>query len=281
MRLTDLESLTDNPKIAVSKELWAHAALLGAARQRRDANGKRSDRGKHNTYVDLMGAFGELLLLEQIRPLDERMEIQNYFRTHLYIESGAADQAKPDLSFTAHDDGHRIDVDVKTFDCDTKKRYFAINDGKHNALRDNCQHYFCVFARPFGRHAAIAKLVPYSHVEPAEAAFPKDKWFIGSLLTRGSPSRNLFLDTFLEEYFTEAPKIADLRKRPYSRKEILQAAQEDDCKRFLREIIPDRAVQESVSKLDEWDREMDAIEMERRNKEHARRVNKKRMITSG
>jgi hypothetical protein len=109
--------------VQLSADLWAHAVLLGAARQRRGGGSQRADRGRHNAHVDLMGAFA-------------------------------------DLVFTDADTGSPVGIDANTFDCDRDKRYFAINDGKHKALRGSCQAYFCALARPFGRFAAIARLVP-------------------------------------------------------------------------------------------------------------------------
>jgi hypothetical protein len=135
-----------------------------------------------------MGAFGELLLLKLIKPADVDGALLAHFRTHIYLADGAAADSTSDLVFTDTDTGTPVGIDAKTFDCDRNKRYFAINDGKHKALRGRCEAYFCALARPFGRFAAIARLVPYADVDPAREAFLEDKWFVGNLLSRGSPS---------------------------------------------------------------------------------------------
>ncbi len=279
MRLADITTLTDRV-VDLPVDLWAHAALLGAARQRRGGS-QRSDRGQYNTSVDLMGAFGELLLLDQIRPVDTNNSALSYFQTHIYIADGAANEGKPDLAFKDSESGEQIGIDAKTFDCEMNKRYFAINDGKHTALRGHCAHYFCVLARPFGQQAAIAKLVPYDHVDPARETFPQDKWFVGNLLARGSPSRNLFLQTFLGKYFTTPPSIEALRKSPYARKAVLAAADRPDCLQALRDIIPALDATRARARLQEWDQEMESKENEKRAKDRATRAAKKRLVPPG
>lgn len=275
MRLKDIEGLADTQPdrlVPLSTNLWAHAALLGAARQRRVGSGSlRADRGRHNAHVDHMGAFGELLLLSLIKPLDADGAALAHFQTHIYLADGAAADSTPDLVFTDATTGAVVGIDAKTFDCDRAKRYFAINDGKHNALRGKCQAYFCALARPFGRWAAIARLVPYAEVEPAKEAFPEDKWFVGNLLSRGSPSRNLFLNTFLRDYFTQPPDLAQLRLRPYSRREIMATLEQPSCTAALGELIPALNLAEAATRVRAWNEELDSKESEQKATAAAKR----------
>lgn len=58
MRLADIESLADTPPgrlVQLSADLWAHAVLLGAVRQRQGCGNQRADRGRHNAHADFMG----------------------------------------------------------------------------------------------------------------------------------------------------------------------------------------------------------------------------------
>ena len=277
MRLADIESLTDTPPdrlVHLSVDLWAHAVLLGAARQRQGGTSQRSDRGRHNAHVDCMGAFGELLLLKLIEPLDAEGAALAHFRTHLYLTDGAAAHI-PDLMFTDADTRAPVGIDAKTFDCDGGKRYFAINDGKHTALRGRCEAYFCVLARPFGRVAAIARLVPYADVDPAREAFPEDRWFVGNLLSRGSPSRNVFLDKFLADYFTNRPDLAELRKKPYPRLDIMAALAQPACAEALGKLIPALDLTAAMQRAREWAEAQDSADAEKKSKAAAKRAVKR------
>jgi hypothetical protein len=278
VRLRDIKDLTDtgpNQLVPLTAELWAHATLLGASRQRKSGGSKRADRGPHNTHVNHMGAFGELLLLDMIRPLDSSGAALAHFQRHLYVADRAAEEGMPDLQFEDAESGREIGIDAKTFDCDKRKRYFAINDGKHRALRGDCDFYFCALARPFGRMAAMAALVPHADVEPAQETFPLDKWFIGNLLSRGSPSRNLFLDTFLTTYFTSPPDLALLRSNPYRRSDIMACIQQQGCLSALQRTIPNLNMKEAVSRVQEWNTKLEEQEAEKRRSDTAKRAEKR------
>jgi hypothetical protein len=222
-----------------------------------------------------MGAFGELLLLNLIEPFDPDGVVLAHFRTHIYLANGAAADSTPDLLFTAADAGVAVGIDAKTFDCHRDKRYFAINDGKHNALRGSCEAYFCALARTFGRFAAIARLVPYADIDPAKEAFPEDRWFVGNLLSRGSPSRNLFLDKFLRDYFTTPPDLVQLRKEPYSRRNIMAALERPGCAEALGTLIPALDTREALRRAREWSEQLDSEEAERKSRESERRAAKR------
>jgi hypothetical protein len=228
-----------------------------------------------------MGAFGELLLLELIEPLDVDGAALAHFQTHLYLADAPAAASTPDLVFTDADTGATVGIDAKTFDCDRDKRYFAINDGKHQALRGRCQTYFCALARPFGRTAAIARLVPYADVDPAKEAFPQDRWFVGNLLSRGSPSRNLFLETFLRDYFTDPPDLGYLRKKPSSRRDIMTTLEQPGCAEALSKLIPELPIKDAMRRVREWSEEQDSKEAERKLKEAGKRAAKRAAVQRG
>ena len=82
------------------------------------------------------------------------------------------------------------------------KKFFAINDNKHNMLRGQCSDYLCVVTPRFGCRMAVARLVPYAEVE---------KWPVKCLRHGGSASRNLSIESFLQQYFTKPPVLENLR----------------------------------------------------------------------
>jgi hypothetical protein len=230
-----------------------------------------ADRGRHNTNVDIMGAFGELLLLKLIKPLDVDGAVLAHFRTYIYLADGPAADSTPDLVFSDADTGVAVGVDAKTFDCDKDKRYFAINDGKHEALSGSCKAYSCALARQFGRFAAIARLVPYADVDPAKEAFPEDRWFVGNLASRGSPSRNLFLDTFLRDYFTNPPDLVELRKKPCSRRNVWRHLSGQAAPTHW-EAHRGTAHRGAVRRAREWSEREDRKEAERKSKQAERKA---------
>ena len=114
-------------------------------------------------------------------------------------------------------------------------------------------------------------------MDPAKEAFPKDRWFVGNLLSRGSPSRNLFLDKFLRDYFAEPPDLVQLRKKPYPRRDIMAALKRPGCAEALGKLIPALDIREAKRRAQEWSEERDSEETARKSKEAERRA-AKRMV---
>jgi hypothetical protein len=105
--------------------------------------------------------------------------------------------------------------------------------------------------------------------------FPYDKWFIGNLLSKGSPSRNLFLDTFLTRYFTTPPDLDALRKKPYSRDEVVGWIERNECVTDLHHLIPTLDHTMAAARVREWAEEEDAKDAQKKAKEKERRATKR------
>jgi hypothetical protein len=148
--------------------LDAHRAALLAAARVASNNGRRilaSDRAADNGNIDLMGAASELLLyqcLERFKGEIEEGQIQfgsidessglcasglSYMQANLFVPGGGSKAAGSDLVFAENGEA----IDAKSFNCSPKNKYFAINADKHESLRKERPHYFCLIVRPFGR----------------------------------------------------------------------------------------------------------------------------------
>ncbi len=230
MKIDDIIRATDTI-VDVEPRLWAWATLLGAARTASNDNKRhrRSDRGNFNSRVDLLGALGELFLLTAATAASNNEPAVAYMRDHLYRERGGRGVKGPDIRFTDEVTGILHEIDVKTFDCSPNKKFFAINDNKHRSLAGQCSAYFCIVAPPFGRRAAIARLVPYADV---------DRWPAVNLRWNGSPSRNCALQEFLERYFSSPPAIETLRSDVFSMDEIDHAKADSGVRLELTRLIP-------------------------------------------
>lgn len=228
MTLEDLAQKTDRI-IEATPALWAWAELLGEARTRsndgrRDA---RSSRGAGNRQVDLMGAFSELLLLAWVRRLTPTSDSAR-MAAHLYHRGGGREVVGADLHLPTAN-GAMAGIDAKSFDCAPSKHYFAINEDKHRALGSECSWYFCVLAAPYGRQAAVARLVPYEDV---------GQWQRGHLRPGGSPSRHLDIGLFLGRYFSAPPSLSALRKDTFPAHEIQARKVDPSCRERLLQLIP-------------------------------------------
>ena len=230
MTLDDIVRRTDRA-LSPSARSWAWARFLADARtaSNDDRRAARSDRGRFNQQVDLLGAMGELFLLRTAAATERSAEAVAYMRGHLYDERGGANVVGPDIQFADHDDGEVRGIDVKTFDCAPNKRYFAINDNKHCALGGQCSHYLCVIAPPFGSRMAVSRLVPYSDV---------DGWSVFQLRRGSSESRNLPIGEFLARYFARPPSLEELRRTAIPVGEIDAACDDPVVRREFTEFVP-------------------------------------------
>lgn len=198
MQLSDLSSLLGQ-KVDIHLDLWAGALLLGQARTGSNiGRADTSDRGDlGNQEVDLHGAMAELLLLSFVKNVDENAK--SHMLAHLFSENGGSTVKGPDLQF--YDGNRTISIDAKSHDLSPNKIRFAINKSKHADLNGQCDYYFCVFSPPWGRHAFLAKLVPYADVTA---------WDAYALRKGKAPSRNLLLDDFMPKYGSSY-NLSDLR----------------------------------------------------------------------
>ena len=230
MILEDVVKRSDT-MVTLEARHWAWARFLGEARtaSNDDRRAARSDRGKFNIQVDLLGALGELFLLRSAQAAQRSEEAVAYMRDHLYREQGGRGVEGPDIRFVDHVTNETHELDVKTFDCMPNKRFFAINDNKHGMLRGQCSAYLCVVTPAFGRRMTVARLVPYAEVE---------KWSVQRLRHGGSASCNLPIEGFLEAYFTRPPLLEELRGATFSEAEIRQAYEDPSVRAEFAELVP-------------------------------------------
>ena len=209
---------------------WAWAAMLGDARTRSN-EGRRAaiaDRGTANSQVDLLGAFAELLLLAWATRLYPQPVIDD-MAGHLYHPDGGGEVEGADLRLPSIETGALTGIDVKSFDCAPQKRFFAINAAKHAALAGNCAYYFCVLAAPYGKQAAVARLVPYDAVSD---------WSVEGLRAGGSASRNLGIDEFIRRHCSHPPSIRSLRDDCHPQEAVAALRRDPACRNKLRRLIP-------------------------------------------
>jgi hypothetical protein len=189
--------------IDLSAENWAAALLLGKARERsnvlRRPSSHRGARG--NRVVDLQGALGELTLFGVVLGEPDSESAAEYMRSQLFVAGGGAAVQGPDLLFD--DDGRDVDIDVKTFDCGTQKRVFAINDDKHAKLAGSCLGYVGLICASFSTLGCLTRLIPYEEVST---------WERRTLRPGGSPSRNLLIGAALQQYGVESFSIGQSRE---------------------------------------------------------------------
>lgn len=226
MRLTDLEArLGRNSHL--SQTQWAYAWLLGEARRESNAHrAKHSDRGADgNQAVDLHGALGELLLFGMVRDLKDEDAIE-HTRRQLYIAGGGRHAVGADVSFV--ENGAQTGIDVKTFDGDPKKRYFAINDDKHEQLRGKCVGYVGLICPAYAQHACLTTIIWYDDVSG---------WPVKTLRPGGSPSRNLPIAQILRRYCRAPYSISESRKHTYSAAAVREEALQPGLKSVSERII--------------------------------------------
>ena len=232
MRLAELEKQFLRC-ISLSADQWAFALLLGRARERSNTLRLRTaDRGSRgNLEVDLHGALGELILYGMVLKQPESEAAAAYMRRHLYVAGGGAGVIGPDLLF--EEEGKPVGVDVKTFDCSTRKRYFAINNDKHLKLAGSCAGYMGLICARFSSIAFITRLIPYDDVS---------SWKCEALRWNGSASRNLPIDEAILrygacEYFSQKSRANVLDEEMI--REAARATEPDSVMCRLGRWLPD------------------------------------------
>lgn len=159
-----LYSLTDKV-VFVPADIWAHAWYLGEARQKFGSRHRewydRRSKSEHQ-LSDFMGAAAELLIYDLLEEHGLSSEGLNYIRKNIF---------DPTLSSGSHD----VDLvlagrgyDIKSFDCNPKKRYFTISKKSHDNLRGHCEGYLCVMFPPRSKQALIMNIHKYRWVDDFE-----------------------------------------------------------------------------------------------------------------
>lgn len=206
-RLSD--SISTAAVKSLNEHLWGAAALLATARLKSN-DGRRAtnrDRQSEGPVVDLMGAASDLLLYRDLLDLarqikagstpqrDTQLEVVaaslQHMQNTLYFAEGGGRADGADLVLAEGDLARCFDA--KSFDFAPRKRYFAINDKKHEALRSLRPMYSCMLSVPFAKKA-LRCVVSYEEV---------DAWERRQLGSRQppDPARVMPIETFLKKHF--------------------------------------------------------------------------------
>lgn len=175
--------------IEITPRDWAFAALLGEARRRSNEATRKSNRDRgniKNIHVDLMGSISEILAMKHLRRImtaeEKQATIQSMFRPE-----GGGGKFGADLNLSARN----LRLDVKTFDCEDNKRFFAINGSKHNDLKGVCDGYLCIICPKYATQAYIIDHVPYDQIS---------NWPQKTLGNYGDSSYNLPIHDFMAKH---------------------------------------------------------------------------------
>lgn len=219
--------------IELTPEIWAYAALIGEARRRSNENkrNKSRDRGnKNNIHVDLMGTVGELIAYKELKKGMSK-EAHNNFLSDLIRTEGGAVMKGADM--TLDNLGPNIVpimLDIKTFDCEPNKRFFAINSKKHNSLNNQCHGYVCILMPKYGKYAYMVNYVEYNDVS---------NWQEKALGGYGDPSRNCHMSQFQNTYTGQSNMIEQLRSKGTFDRELISTALKDiDTQAKFRKFAP-------------------------------------------
>jgi hypothetical protein len=204
--------------IPLNPEIWAYAALIGEARRRSNENkrNKNRDRGNsNNIHVDLMGTVGELIAYKKLKNGMSPVAHQNFLTDLLRVEGGAVMKGADMTLDNLMGDTGPLKVDIKTFDCEPNKRFFAINAKKHNSLNEQCHGYVCVLMPKYAKFAFMVNYVPYEDVS---------QWQEKSLGNYGDPSRNCNINQFIPKYTGQDNIIKLLKDEGTFDREVISAS---------------------------------------------------------
>lgn len=159
-----LYSLTDKV-VFVPADIWAHAWFLGEARRKlgncyREWYDDRSE--SQHQLSDFMGAAAELLIYNLLEEHGLSSEGLNYIRKNIFNPAVGGGGHDVDLVLAGRG------YDIKSFDCNPKKRYFTISKKSHDNLRGHCSGYLCVMFPPRSEQALIMNIHKYRWVDDFE-----------------------------------------------------------------------------------------------------------------
>ncbi|MBI6727192.1 hypothetical protein YA0089_26620 [Pseudomonas viridiflava] len=213
--------------IDVTARDWAFAALLGQARRQSNNTIRKTNRDRgdqKNIHVDLMGSISEILALKYFRgkitPTERRSTMAAMFRPEGGGGKLGADLKLSQLGLT---------LDVKTFDCEDNKRFFAINSSKHADLMGACDGYLCVICPKYSTQAFIVDHVPYAEVTA---------WPSKALGGYGDASYNLPIGDFLSRYAGNSSLKHIKSSQKYSKDEISDAIHDDVNLEMFYNLFP-------------------------------------------
>lgn len=217
--------------IDLTPKHWAYAALIGEARRRsnNDVRNKNRDRGlDKNIQNDLIGSMGELISMEVFMPWLSKKN-QEELKRNVFGVGGGSKFIGADINLDLHKQNLRLDI--KTFDCERNKKYFAINNKKHQKLKGICDGYACLLIPKYGKKAYALPMISHNEV---------DDWELKELGKYGDPSRNKMVFDLVREKTEDNRIITDLRAESrYSREEITNAIWDKSNLADFKESCPD------------------------------------------
>ena len=219
--------------LPITPEIWAYSALIGEARRRSNDNkrNKNRDRGyQKNIHNDLIGTAGELLALKYFGCSMSEKSKSMFLHDLIKTEGGAVMKGVDVIFDNIPGNIKDLRLDIKTFDCEPNKRFFAINSKKHDKLKNNCEGYLCFLIPRLGRYAAVANYVNYSDV---------NSWEEKSLGSYGDPSKNINILSFQNSYFGNSNVSKDLKnKEPYKDEDIHILIKDGDFRSKFKLFAP-------------------------------------------
>ncbi|MCY9861145.1 hypothetical protein OTK49_01195 [Vibrio coralliirubri] len=216
--------------VEVGVEDWAVAALVGQARRlsNEKLRGAHRDRGvAKNVQNDLIGSLGEILAYKYFGKFlsDSAKTQQNH---QLFSLGGGSNHRGADFYLDLHSRKPRLDV--KTFDCDSRKRFFAINAKKHRSLKAQCEGYTCLMIPLYGKEAVLEPFLSYNAVSD---------WNEASLGSYGDSSFNLPINDFLRLHSDAANYDAVKRAGVFTRDDIKAAVNSHKVRSYFYSLCPD------------------------------------------
>ena len=136
-------------------------------------------------------------------------------RRQLFHLGGGTRASGADVEFIDDEGQGLVGIDVKTFDCEPNKGYFAINSNKHRQLVGRCSFYACFCLPPLGQQALLVDLVPYADVST---------WDERTLRPGGTPSRNCPIRVFLQQYAPPGVKREHIPMDRYQQGQVEELA---------------------------------------------------------
>lgn len=212
--------------IDISARDWAFAALLGEARRKSNESIRKThrDRGNvNNIHIDLMGSISEILAVKYFWKIMTRKE-RELTSFSMFRPEGGAGKLGADLVLSERE----LKLDVKTFDCQSNKRFFAINHSKHKDLSGECSGYVCVICPKYSTKAYFIDFVPYNDVS---------SWPLKSLGSYGDSSHNMPIYDFLNKY-AERDTLKKLQQvETYSRNIIAEEINKTDTREIFHHFF--------------------------------------------
>ena len=177
------------------------------------------DRGaKINRHVDLHGAFGEVVMYHLVSELVGSELVCEQMANNLYHPGGGRKTSKADVNFFDDVLGLDITLDCKTFDCAPNKKFFALNEKKHQKLSGlGGQYYIGILAPTFGKKAAVSRLIPLKEV---------DEWKVRRFGKHCDPSHNKKLEEFGERFFSKPIPFESMREKTHDEDKVIKRTQD-------------------------------------------------------